>query len=65
MKTHTALRTILAPYNLSFAVIGDAVVVTTEDAATVRQMRQHVRVDLSKVELGAALPRSARTPPRT
>ena len=65
VKTRTALRTILAPYNLSFAVIGDTIVVTTEDAAAVRQMRQRVSVDLSKVELAAALRRSAGTQPQT
>ncbi len=55
VKVRTALRNILAPYNLSFAIIGDTVVVTTEDMAALRQMRQRVSVDLNKVELGEAL----------
>ncbi len=55
VKARTVLRNILAPYNLSFAIIGDTVVVTTEDMAAMRQMRQRVSVNLSKVELTAAL----------
>ena len=39
VKARTALRNVLAPYNLSFVVLGDTVVVTTEDMAAVRQMR--------------------------
>ena len=55
MKARAALRAILAPYNLTYAPIGDALVVTTEDAAMYRQLRQRISVDMSKVELGAAL----------
>ena len=55
MKVRTALRAILAQYGLSYAPIGDTVVVTTEDVAMVRQMRQRVNVDLIKVELARAL----------
>ena len=55
MKVRTVLRAILAQYGLSYAPIGDTVVVTTEDVAMVRQMRQRVNVDLSKVELSRAL----------
>ena len=49
-----------APYGLSFAPIGDTVVVTTEDMAMIRQMRQRVSVDLSKVEFTSALKQMAR-----
>jgi hypothetical protein len=55
VKVRAALRTILAPYSLSFAPIGDTVVITTEDAAMYRQMRQRVSVDMDKVEFAAAL----------
>jgi hypothetical protein len=55
VKVRSALRSILAPYGLSYAPIGDTVVVTTEDMAMLRQMRQRVNVDLSKVELTRAL----------
>ncbi len=60
VKARTALRNVLAPYNLSFVVLGDTVVVTTEDMAAVRQMRQRVSVDLNKVGLGEALRRISR-----
>ena len=59
-KVRTALRAILSPYGLSYAPIGDTVVVTTEDVAMVRQMRQRVNVDMSKVELARALKQLAR-----
>ena len=60
VKVRTALRTILSPYGLSFACIGDTVVITTEDMAMLRQMRQRVNVDLNKVEFTAALKLLAR-----
>jgi hypothetical protein len=55
VKLKSALRTVLAPYNLSYAVVGDEVVVTTEDAAVARQMRQRVDVDVDKEEFAEAL----------
>jgi type II secretory pathway component GspD/PulD (secretin) len=55
VKVRAALRTILSPYGLSFAPIGDTVVITTEDAAMYRQMRQRVSVDMEKVDFAAAL----------
>ena len=55
VKARSALRTILAPYGLTFAIVGDAVVVTTEGMAAERQMRQHVSVHFDKIELAAAL----------
>ena len=60
VKVRAALRTILAPYNLGFAPVGDGVIVTTDDVAMFRQMRQHVNVDLDKVEFAAALKQIAR-----
>jgi hypothetical protein len=55
VKLKSALRTVLAPYNLSYAVVGGEVVVTTEDAAVSRQMRQRVDVDVDKEEFAEAL----------
>jgi hypothetical protein len=55
VKVRTGLRAILGQYNLSYAVIGEAVVITTEDMAIYRQMRQRVSVDLDKVLLEKAL----------
>jgi hypothetical protein len=55
VKFKSALRTILEPYNLSYAVVGDTVVVTTEQAAVSRVMRQRVNVEFDKVEFAQAL----------
>jgi len=60
VKLRTALRTILAGQNLSFAVVGDTVVVSTDDVCMHRQMRQRVSVDVDKGELGASLRKLAR-----
>ena len=60
VKVRTALRTILSPYSLSFACVGDTVIITTEDMAMLRQMRQRVNLDLNKVEFTAALKLLAR-----
>jgi hypothetical protein len=57
VKLKTALRTVLRPYGLSYASLGDGVVVTTEDAATARQMRQSIDVDFDGVEFAAVLKR--------
>src|SRR5260370_32034668 len=50
-----ALRRLLSQYNLGYAVIGDMVLITTEDMAIHRQMRQRVNLDLERVPLDAAL----------
>jgi hypothetical protein len=55
VKLKSALRTILSPYSLSYAVVGDTVIITTEDMAVARQMRQRVNVDLEKMEFAQAL----------
>ncbi len=60
VKLRSALRTLLTPYNLSFAVVGDTVVISSEDMAMFRQMRQRVNVDLEKVEFARALRQIAR-----
>jgi hypothetical protein len=55
VKARKALRTILAPYGLSYAVVGDTIIVTTEGMAMMRQLRQRVSVDVNKLDLAAAL----------
>jgi hypothetical protein len=55
VKVRTALRSILSPYNLSFAAIGDTVVITSDEMAMFRQMRQRVSVDLEKTPFADAL----------
>jgi type II secretory pathway component GspD/PulD (secretin) len=51
----TALAAILASTDLSYAVVGDAIVVGRQDALTARLLGQPVSVDLDDVELAAAL----------
>src|SRR5579872_821789 len=60
VKTKTALRSILTPYQLSYAIIGDTVVISTDDMAMLKQMRQRVSLDIDKEELSAALKKLAR-----
>jgi hypothetical protein len=60
VKLRTALRTIFDPYNLSYAVIGDTVLISTEEAASFRQMRQRVNVDLDGVEFAEAIKQLSR-----
>ncbi len=55
VKARTALRAVLSPYNLGYAIIGDTVLVSTDDMAMYRQLHQRVNIDLEKVTLGAAL----------
>jgi hypothetical protein len=55
VKMKSALRTILSPYSLSYAIVGDTVVVTTEQMAMMRQMKQRVNVEFDKMEFAQAL----------
>jgi hypothetical protein len=55
VKLKAALRAVLEPYGLSYAVVGDTVLITTEQTAVLRQMSQRVNVDLEKAEFGQAL----------
>jgi len=59
-KIRTALRSALNPYNLGYAIIGDTVVISTEDMAIVRQMKQRVSVEYENVQLGTALKKLAK-----
>ena len=54
-KVRSVLRAILSPYNLSYAPVGDAIVITTEDMAMFRQMHQRINVDCTRVEFTTAL----------
>jgi hypothetical protein len=60
VKWKSALRTMLGQYNLNYAIVGETVIVTSEDMAMVRQMRQRVSVDLERVQMAAALKQLAR-----
>lgn len=56
----TALHLILDPYNLSYVRLGNTLLVTTEEAAVRRQLRQRVNVDLDGIPLADALKQLAR-----
>ena len=60
VKTRSALRSLLTPYNLNFAILGDTVLISTDEVAMLRQVRQRVSLDLDKVELSKALKKLAR-----
>ena len=60
VKVRSALRSLLTPYNLNFAILGDTVLVSTDEVAMLRQVRQRVSIDLEKMELGKALRQLAR-----
>jgi hypothetical protein len=55
VKARSALRSILGQHHLGYAVLGDTVIVTTEDMAMHRQFKQKVSLDLDKVEFEKAL----------
>jgi hypothetical protein len=54
-KVSEVLKAIVKPYNLGYAIIGDTVFVSTDDMAMMRQLKQHITVDVEKVELAKAL----------
>jgi hypothetical protein len=60
VKLRTVLRSLLAPLHLTYAIVGDTVVITTEEAAVARQLRQRVSLDLDKTHLAVALKQLAR-----
>ncbi len=60
VKLRSALRTIFGPYNLSYAIIGDTVLITTDEMAIYRQMRQRVNVDLEGIEFATGVKQLAR-----
>jgi hypothetical protein len=54
-KARVALRSILQPHGLSYAILGDTVLITTEEIGLARQLKQKINVDLEKVPLETAL----------
>jgi len=54
-KVKSVLRSVLSPYNLSFVILGDTLLVSSDAVAMHRQMRQRVTVGVDKTELSAAL----------
>jgi len=60
VKVKSALRNILNQHGLGYAIVGDTVVVTTEDMAVYRQLKQRVSLDLDRVQVEKALKGLAR-----
>jgi len=58
-KARTALRTLLQQYNLGFAVVGETVLISTEEMVVHRQMKQRINVSVDKMELTEALKKIA------
>jgi len=54
-KLRQALRAIVGQYNLTFAIIGDSLVITTEEVAVYRQLKQRISVDYDSVPLSKAV----------
>jgi hypothetical protein len=60
VKVKTVLRNILNQYGLSYAIIGDSVLVSTDEMAIYRQLKQRVSLDLDRVPMDKALKGLAR-----
>ncbi len=50
-----AVKQVIKPFNLNYAIIGDAVFVSTDAMTMHRQLKQRITVDIDKMELAAAL----------
>jgi type II secretory pathway component HofQ len=60
IKLRSALRNLLAPLNMTHVILGDTVLITGEDMAVVRQLRQRVSFDFEGVPLAEAVRQLAR-----
>jgi hypothetical protein len=60
VKLRSALRTVFGPYNLSYAIIGDTVLISTDEMAIYRQMRQRVNVDAESTEFATVIKQLSR-----
>jgi hypothetical protein len=54
-KARTALRALLSDNHLGYAIIGETVIITTEDMALYRTLKQKVNLDLDKVPFETAV----------
>ena len=54
-KLRNALRGIVSQYNLTFAIVGDSLIITTEEVAVYRQLKQRISVDYDAVPLSKAV----------
>jgi hypothetical protein len=55
VKTRSALRSVLSQYSLGYAILGDTLLITNEEVAVQRQLRQRVSIDLDKTPAAQAL----------
>ena len=55
VKLRAGLRTMLNQYNLTVAIVGDSVLVTTEEQAIYKQLKHRISVDIENVPLNKAL----------
>jgi hypothetical protein len=55
VPVRVALRKMLEPYNLGFAIVGDTVLISTEEQAAYRQFTQRVNVDAQGMTLSKVL----------
>jgi type II secretory pathway component HofQ len=60
-KARQALQRALQPYNLTYVILGDSVLITTEEMGLHRQMRQRINANVDNVPLEAALQNLAKT----
>ncbi len=60
VKVRDVLRKIVGTYGLGYAVLGETVVISTEDMAMARQMHQRISVDVDKAALTDALKQLSR-----
>jgi type II secretory pathway component GspD/PulD (secretin) len=60
VKARSCLRAVLSPYNLGYAIIGDTVLISTDEMVMHRQVQQRVNIDLERVSLPDALKQVAR-----
>jgi len=54
-KVRTALQNMLNQYHLSYVILGDSVLITSEEVGYLRQMRQRVNVNVKDLTLATAL----------
>ena len=55
VKLKSVLRSLLTQYNLSYGIVDDTVVISSEEGVASRQMRDGVSIDLEKAEFAKAL----------
>jgi len=60
VKVRTALRSIVSTHNLSFAIVNDTILISSDEMVMYRQMQQRVTIDHDKTDFATALKQLAR-----